>query len=201
MKQLIISIPFSLACQELEVSDFLKESTHSPQWIGNTHNWIVKNIQCHNYHIGNSDKSGITALLENPTWEEPQICAMTGDEVHDVVKKYPQLPIAVGRICGVNTKSHNPIQYRYHSRAVGEFNVLCFDGVFGCLKNNVAQLLDDVGYDFDDETRERDEIDKVISQKPVAVKFEGSEDIFPITEVQIEKDKIILIYNQDVNIH
>lgn len=201
MKQLIISIPFSLTCQELEVTDFLKESTHSPQWIGDSHNWIVKNLQCHNYHIGNADKSVITALLENPTWKEPHICAMTGDEVHDVVKNYPQLPIAVGRICGLNTKSQNPIQYRHHSISVGEFNVLCFDDVSGWLDNSVAQVLEDIGYNFNEETGERDEFDITISQKPMAVRFGSSEDIFPITEVQIEKDKIILIYNQDVNIH
>lgn len=197
MQQLVISIRPYLN-QEMECKDFLAESNHSPEWIGDPQEWEIKNLY---FFLDKQGSSVITALLENKNWQAPNVKAITGDELYAIIHNYPALPVAISQVRGLNNHI-SPIRYRFHTLSISDHNILKFSDFIGVRENIGSQLMEDVGYTFDNDTWQYDEDGERIAKLPLAIEFEGDPAIVcPVTGIQVQNDAIILLYNHDVNIN
>ncbi len=195
MQQLVISIRHHLN-QEMECKDFLAESKHSPEWIGDPKEWEIKNLY---FYLGKHDAPVITALLENKNWQEPNVKAITGEELFAIIHNYPTLPVAISQVRGLN-KHISPTKCRFHTLSISDHNIFKFSDFIGVRENIGAQLMEDVGYIFDNDTWQYDEDGERIAKLPLAIESEDGV-VCPVTGIQVNNDAIILLYNHDININ
>lgn len=202
MKQIIITIPV-LAHQTYEAHDFLKEVKHSPEWLGAAEDWEIHSIHVHK---DKQDKSQITALLENPNWVAPEVKAMTGNELYEAIKRYPDAKVKIATLTGINCRLSNSSNSKYGNNSFRNgHNVLIFDGKD---EITVKQLLKEVGHEPEPEDamdfqlwHKGEENRKEAAAMPIAIQFNAiSEMAYPLTGVRYDSGKLILIYNQDIEI-
>lgn len=203
MKQIIVTIALPQFEESLEVQDLLSCVNHSPEWLGAAGDWEIRSIHVHK---DKHDKSQITALLENPNWMAPEVKAMTGNELYEAIKQYPDVKVKIATVSGINESLSTCIDSKYggNSFKSGK-NVLIFGGKD---EIRVNQLLEEIGHkpepvegmDFSlwkmgEETR------KGVAAMPIAIQIdEMSEIAYPLTGVRYVDNELMLIYNQDVEI-
>lgn len=205
MKQLLITLKTS--CKELEAKDFLKETKHSPQWIGNVEDWKIKTVQT---TIDSKDKLNVTALLNNDNWTAPELEAITGADVKAVISEDAVMPVSFAPLTGLYGHllvSDSPSFISPISTELYDYIVFECESCSDAQKTESKELLKHLGFwpSYGDVW---DAINDVVfkckedQSKKVAVTFGRTpcSKIHPVTEARVVNGKLVLIYNQDVNL-
>lgn len=206
MKQLVITLGTSH--KELSVKDFLAASTHSPEWIGDVDNWEIKTIYP---FIDSKGKQNVSALINNENWVEPTVKAITGNAVAGCINDVEcevQLATKEGLDRNIPTGGRSySIQFR--SRLLPEYNVLCCESN---KKTFSKDLLNDIGFRPSsgsiviDELSKLEENNKLTASLKLAITLVNNNadinswPIHPVTDARIVDGKLILIYNQDIDL-
>lgn len=193
-KQIIITLP-NYEYQQLGCEDFLNESPHSPEWIGDPEKWKIKDIQCSTNERG---KTIITAFIENHEWQTPKLTSVTGKELYEAIKDCPELLIKVSPLFGLEGRARCPIEYRNGAVMAKAGHLILQSTVFmGCKQHNIAQFLEDIGYYKREDSSISSAGNILCSDKPLAITFYGESGIYPITEIRKKDKHILLIFNTD----
>lgn len=218
MKQILLTLKRPEHLSQAEVKDFLAVCNHSPQWIGDESLWEIKSFQIWTKQQKGTDKTVITALLENETWKEPEVKAMTYEQVCDILQNVDKNKIVeVGGREGLNGNiflfKYGFVSDRYFDDDTYE---LSFEGQNASQQITVKDLFialdlstfeiaaqELVGdplsdSEFWDSIRKSEKWDS-LRNKQVAVNFDiYKHECHPVTELVIEDNKVIIIYNKDI---
>lgn len=201
MEQLIISLSCSHAINELERKDFLAESEHSPQWLGNYRDWEIRDMSL---ILDKNGKIVMTALLENKSWTAPEIPPITGEKLFDIIKRYPGDKVKVGFRKGIYGELFEK-EYAGYERMFLDDNgyntLLCNTSSFRP-NNKCLNLYEHIGFTMENEDRvvTNEQAEKERAEMPLAIRIPGQDYAHPVSEVIYGSDSVTLIYVQDVNI-
>lgn len=224
MRQILLTIKNPGIQQE--VKDFLAECFHSPQWIGDTKDWEIRSFYFRESisSVGKRKDRFITALLESESAGNVVAIPLTVGQIYDALSFNRNLNLSVGYRKGLRGR----IETFDYAEVTSFINnkgsyVLCFKSQNNHPQTRVENLFDVLNVRVFDAIRNEHNLNNIddiceyvaksielqylkdnpesiefLTNAPVLVQVADGASGNPLTEVVIENDRVVLIYNQDV---
>lgn len=189
VKQLLITL--NRLPVQLDAMAFLVESLHSPEWIGNMDNWTINSFQV--------DNSKITALLENRHWQEPEVECLTVGEFCEIARTHRPVLFSLAKREGYNLKTSTfRSEIETYTQIIDGIRYMIIDSEGTEVYSKKVPVLYDA---LAGDGAWREEKEPAHAGMPLNLAIRLSErQLCPITRYKIENGKVLLIFNQDINL-
>ena len=189
VKQLLITL--TRIPVQLDAKAFLVESLHSPEWIGVIDNWSISSFQV--------DNGKITALLENRLWQAPEVKSLTVGEFCEIAREHSPAQFSLAKREGYNLKTTTfRSELKTYTQVIDGIRYMIINSEGTEVYSKKMSVLYDA---LAGEGAWRDEKEPAHEDMSLSLAVRLSKyQLFPITRYKIENDKLLLIFNQDINL-